>query len=45
MKILFQTIIIIVDIILILILARYNKKSDINFTVPEPFDFLKKKLS
>ena len=23
-------------------LLRYNKKSDINFTVPEPFDFLKK---
>ena len=22
--------------------SRYNKKSDINFTVPEPFDFLKK---
>ena len=23
-------------------ITRYNKKSDINFTVPEPFDFLKK---
>ena len=23
-------------------ISRYNKKSDINFTVPEPFDFLKK---